>query len=126
MIETTDRRHGFTLIELMIVVVIVGILSAIAIPKFGTASQSARRNACRSNMRTIAAQNTIFHAGNGHYSPSATSLGMAGVFCPEVLSGYDMNGTVSTFHISCPFDAAPGTGHHGNITNGVASWSTAL
>lgn len=47
------NQKGFTLVEIMIVVAIIGLLAAIAIPNFVTARDNARVNACINNLRQI-------------------------------------------------------------------------
>lgn len=47
------KRAGFTLVEIMIVVAIIGLLAAIAIPSFMKARQQSQLNACMNNLRQI-------------------------------------------------------------------------
>ena len=59
-----SRQKGFTLIELMIVILIIAILVAIAVPVYLAATNSAKRRTCQSNLRTI---DSSINAYNGFY-----------------------------------------------------------
>jgi len=103
-------RRGFTLIELMVVVLIVGILSAIAIPKYADVTESAKYAACRSNLRNIAGGLNMYLSENGSYPPgngwkklnTLSEYVHQEMMCPSTESEYRyriMGGERDTFRI---------------------------
>jgi len=64
-----DRR-GFTLVEILIVVVILGILAAIVIPKFTNASEDAKRNSLTSSLHSLRSQIELFMLQHGDKPPA--------------------------------------------------------
>jgi prepilin-type N-terminal cleavage/methylation domain-containing protein len=72
-----NRKAGFTLVEIMIVVAIIGLLAAIAIPNFIKARQSSQTNACINNLRQIEGAKATWALENkktGSATPTATDL----------------------------------------------------
>ena len=57
---TRNRTRGFTLVEILIVVIILGILAAIVIPQFTNASQDARKNSLTSQLQTLRSQVELY------------------------------------------------------------------
>jgi prepilin-type N-terminal cleavage/methylation domain-containing protein len=91
----TSRKAGFTLVEIMIVVAIIGLLAAIAIPNFVRSRSTAQANTCINNLRQIdgAKQEWALEKGQvgtatpaqadiGPYLGRAGSVTEAGINCP--------------------------------------------
>jgi type IV pilus assembly protein PilA len=58
------KDEGFTLVELMVVVLIIGILVAIAVPVFNSAKANAQKKSCFANMRTVEGAYQTWQADN--------------------------------------------------------------
>ena len=59
--------RAFTLVELLIVVLIIGALAVMAIPRIGATADSAKVNACQTNINMINEQMELYMAINGEY-----------------------------------------------------------
>lgn len=68
------NQKGFTIMELMIVIVIIGILIAIAVPAYNAFRARAAAAACQSNLRTLKSAMGLYYADNGVYTDSAADL----------------------------------------------------
>ncbi|MDD3731929.1 MAG: prepilin-type N-terminal cleavage/methylation domain-containing protein [candidate division Zixibacteria bacterium] len=66
------NQKGFTLIELVIIIVILGILAAVAIPKYQDISSEAREASCRASLGGLRSAITIFYANQAVTTGTAT------------------------------------------------------
>ena len=68
--RTNKKNSGFTLVEILIVVVILGILAAIVIPQFTQASTEARENSLKANLQTIRSQIELYKIQHNDNPPT--------------------------------------------------------
>src|SRR3954449_12376516 len=71
----SQGRSAFTLIELLLVLVILGILAAIVVPKFSGRTEQARETAARSQISTFNTALDAFEVDNGYYPKGKSGLG---------------------------------------------------
>ncbi|PRC91023.1 type IV pilin protein [Solimicrobium silvestre] len=96
-----DRQAGFTLIELMVVIVIIGILVAVAVPAYNTSVQKSHRTDAKTALLDLASREEKFYSLNNEYSQTASDLyGSSVTAFPKAQSGttayYSLSVTATT------------------------------
>jgi len=74
MLSRLHRKEGFTLIELMIVIAIIGILAAIAIPQFSAYRTRSYNSAAQSDLRNMATAQEAYYVDYSTYTGNETTL----------------------------------------------------
>jgi len=92
------NKKGFTLIELMIVVAIIGILAAIAIPNFMSYQCKAKQSEAKSNLGAIKVQQEAYFAEYDKYGSTTTGVGFSTKGTARYL--YSMSGVTATLYQS--------------------------
>lgn len=95
------RLHGFSLIEILVVVTIMGILLAIAVPAYTGYITKARRALAKSSLLDLAQREEKYYSLNNTYTVSASNLGYpAGTTFPMAIKGSD--DTTTYYTIAAP------------------------
>jgi type IV pilus assembly protein PilE len=84
----TNRERGFNLIELMIVVVIVAILTAVALPSYFAQVQKSRRAEAKSALTQIATMQQQFRTEQNRFTVDLTDLGLGAAGWNDTENGY--------------------------------------
>ncbi|MEX0701693.1 MAG: prepilin-type N-terminal cleavage/methylation domain-containing protein [Planctomycetales bacterium] len=91
--NTRIKRAGFTLVEVLIVVVILGILAATVLPQFTTATGDAQETAIRQNLQTLRSLIQTYRMHHNDRVPAAGTTDAA-LFVDQLVKSSDADGTV--------------------------------
>jgi general secretion pathway protein G len=125
----TLNKKGFTLVEILIVVIILGILAAIVIPQFTNASQDARKSSLTSQLQTIRSQVELYKLQHQDKLPDVTGAGWVLLTNKTTMQGTTGSGSFGPYLQAIPVNplnngtnVVQGTGAAISGSNATTGW----
>ncbi|HIJ66729.1 MAG TPA: type II secretion system protein [Planctomycetes bacterium] len=121
--RTNKKNSGFTLVEILIVVVILGILAAIVIPQFTQASTEARENSLKANLQTIRSQIELYKIQHNDNEPTFANFTAQMTQQTDIAgnAGTDFGPYLQQIPVN-PFTNANALDNSGTAGDGVGDW----
>lgn len=120
-----QHDRGFTLIEVLVVIVILAVLAAIVLPRFVDAGRRSKEAALRSNLKLLRNAIALFHADTSYYPNSLADLAETDVSKVKVAGGAAVNAADwrGPYIESVPTDPVSGAAFNYSASTGTVTSS---
>jgi general secretion pathway protein G len=110
-IARTNSESGFTLVELLVVIVILGVLAAVAVFAVGGIASNSKKSACKADVSVVQAASDAYYAQNNAFAVDIAALKTAKLLrqVPSTTNGYTITLSASDGSVT----GGTGTGYAG-------------
>jgi general secretion pathway protein G len=96
-VERAKLRRGFTLVELLVVIVVLAVLAAIVLPKFMNSSRRSKESALKSDLKVLRNAVSLFNADTGVFPKTLSDLSSTTAPTAATAKGVDSTGTETSY-----------------------------